>query len=203
MGTGSLTITNLSIGDLKNISLSIPPGEIVCISGKSGSGKSRFLRAIADLEDHEGSISLGTTNQLDITGHQWRQIVRMVPAESEWWLDDVEDHFPQPPSSALLAEVQLNKEILQKPVSYLSSGERQRLALLRSLYPEPKVLLLDEPTANLDDSSRESVENWLVHLIRQQQLPVLWVAHDQAQIQRVADQHWHLEQSQLTHIGSQ
>ncbi|OZG73324.1 ABC transporter [Hahella sp. CCB-MM4] len=198
-----MTITNLSIGDLKNISLSIPPGEIVCISGKSGSGKSRFLRAIADLEDHEGSISLGTTNQLDITGHQWRQIVRMVPAESEWWLDDVEDHFPQPPSSALLAEVQLNKEILQKPVSYLSSGERQRLALLRSLYPEPKVLLLDEPTANLDDSSRESVENWLVHLIRQQQLPVLWVAHDQAQIQRVADQHWHLEQSQLTHIGSQ
>ncbi len=201
MSTGSLIITKLKIGDLQNISLSVHPGEIVCISGKSGSGKSRLLRAIADLEDHEGRISLGNTNQLDISGHQWRQIVRMVPAESEWWYDRVEDHFPQLPSSSLLQATQLDEEILRKPVSFLSTGEKQRLGLLRSLYPEPKALLLDEPTANLDDSSRESVENWLLQLIHERQWPVIWVAHDMKQIQKVANQHWHLEHNQMVPAG--
>jgi ABC-type iron transport system FetAB ATPase subunit len=71
-------------------------------------------------------------------------------------------------------------------VSRLSSGEKQRLALLRALSVGPEALLLDEPTANLDADSTAGVEAWLTGIARGKRLPVLWVAHDNNQIERVA-----------------
>ncbi|WP_020405468.1 ABC transporter ATP-binding protein [Hahella ganghwensis] len=201
MSNGSLSIRQLEIGFLRDVTVTVPPGEIHCISGKSGSGKSRLLRAVADLEQHNGQISLGNTRQTDLSGPQWRKRVRLIPAQSEWWYDNVLEHFQVEPDPSLLSALELNSDILKQPVSYLSSGEKQRLALIRSLYPQPQALLLDEPTANLDEGSRKSVENWLLNMIRQQHWPVLWVAHDQEQINRVASHHWDLENGCLTLTG--
>ncbi|RUA22663.1 ATP-binding cassette domain-containing protein [Billgrantia gudaonensis] len=74
-------------------------------------------------------------------------------------------------------------------VAHLSSGEKQRLALLRAVSRSPSALLLDEPTANLDDATARRVEAWLRERIRVRGWPAVWVAHDMAQIARVADRH--------------
>ncbi len=89
-----LLLQGVSIGVLNEVSLTVPRGQVVCLSGPSGSGKSRLLRAVADLEPHRGRISLDNLDQQSVPAHQWRRQVVMVPAESQWWFDEVSAHFP-------------------------------------------------------------------------------------------------------------
>ncbi|ODM33198.1 ABC transporter [Marinobacter adhaerens] len=195
-----LVLENLSVGTLRNVSLRVPGGEVVCVSGPSGSGKSRLLRAVADLEPHDGRVSLGDTGQLDIPAHQWRSRVVMVPADSQWWFDDVGGHFPDEAKAGLPSALGFTPEVMGWSVSRLSSGERQRLALWRALALEPEALLLDEPTANLDNDSTEALEIWLLDEIRRRQIAVLWVAHDPAQIHRVGDDHYRIHGTTLERV---
>lgn len=187
-----LVLKNLCVGTLSNVSLTVPGGQVVCLSGPSGSGKSRLLRAVADLEPHGGTVSLADTCQEDLPAHQWRSRVVMVPADSQWWFDEVGGHFPDHVKAELPSALGFPPEVLEWSVSRLSSGERQRLALWRALLLEPEVLLLDEPTANLDNDSTEAIETWLLEEIRRRQTAVLWVAHDVGQIHRVADAHYRI-----------
>lgn len=190
-------LENLSVGTLSNVSLRIPGGQVVCLSGPSGSGKSRLLRAVADLEPHGGTVSLGDTAQLNVPAHQWRRRVVMVPADSQWWFDEVGGHFPDDAKAELPSALGFPPGVMGWSVSRLSSGERQRLALWRALVLEPEVLLLDEPTANLDNDSTEAIETWLLNEIRRRQIAVLWVAHDPAQIYRVSDAHYRIHGTRL------
>lgn len=194
-----LRITQLAIGPLAEVNLMIKPGEVLCLSGPSGSGKTRLLRAIADLEPHEGEAALDGVCQFDIPAHQWRRDVMLVPAESQWWADTVVEHFPGGEVAGWQA-LGFAQNPLEWSVSRLSSGEKQRLALLRALTMKPKALLLDEPTANLDGESRRATEGWLHERIKQDRLPVLWVAHDEEQIARMADRHMHIQGSRLEGI---
>jgi ABC-type sulfate/molybdate transport systems ATPase subunit len=196
-----LVLENLSVGTLSNVSLRIPGGQVVCLSGPSGSGKSRLLRAVADLEPHGGRVSLGDTAQLDVAAHQWRRRVVMVPADSQWWFDEVSGHFPDDARAGLPSALGFPPGVMEWSVSRLSSGERQRLALWRALVLEPEVLLLDEPTANLDNDSTEAIESWLLDEIRRRQIAVLWVAHDPAQIHRVADAHYRIHGTSLERVN--
>jgi ABC-type iron transport system FetAB ATPase subunit len=184
-----LALRGVSAGPLRDVSLEVGPGEIVCISGESGSGKSRLLRAIADLEAHEGEVAIGDDRCGAVAAHCWRGWVMLVPAESSWWGDTVIEHFLEPVPGSLAA-FGLKEEALGWQVSRLSSGEKQRLAVLRALSHEPRALLLDEPTANLDPDLAREVEAWLRDYVRRERMPVLWVAHDRAQIERVADRHY-------------
>ena len=188
-GGDRLVLRGLSVGALRDVSLAVGPGEIVCISGESGSGKSRLLRAIADLEPHAGEVEIGADRRAAVAAHCWRGWVMLVPAESSWWGETVIEHFLEPVPGSLVA-FGLKDEALGWQVSRLSSGEKQRLAVLRALSHEPRALLLDEPTANLDPDLAREVEAWLRDYARREQMPVLWVAHDRAQIERVADRHF-------------
>ena len=190
-----LLLQNVAIGELHDVSLSVRAGNICCISGLSGSGKSRLLRAIADLEPHQGSISLGEVQQGEVAGHVWRKQVMLVPADSQWWFDTVGEHFAD--HHCDLAAIGFAPEVMQWSVARLSSGEKQRLALARAISCNPNALLLDEPTANLDDETSRAVENWLLEAIQKRQLPVIWVAHDKEQIKRVANSHYHIQSHQL------
>ncbi len=185
-------LENLCVGTLSNVSLTVPGGQVACLSGPSGSGKSRLLRAVADLEPHGGTVSVGDTCQQDMPAHQWRSRVVMVPADSQWWFDEVGGHFPDDVKAGLPSALGFPPGVMEWSVSRLSSGERQRLALWRALVLEPEVLLLDEPTANLDNESTEAIETWLLEEIRRRQIAVLWVAHDVGQIHRVADAHYRI-----------
>lgn len=192
-----LRLEKVSVGALQEVSLSVSKGQVVCLSGASGSGKSRLLRAVADLEPHEGRVYLGEAEQFSVPAHEWRRRVTMVPADSQWWFDEVGTHFTESARQTMPAALGFSGEVMDWPVSRLSSGERQRLALWRALALAPEALLLDEPTANLDDEMTAAVEGWLLEEIRRRHLAVLWVAHDHGQIQRVASAHYRINGSRL------
>lgn len=196
-----LRLAGLAVGDLEGVTLDVAPGEVLCLSGPSGCGKSRLLRAVADLDPHEGEAWLGDTACSSLAAHQWRRRVRLVPAESQWWAERVGEHFAQGGAEEGLAALGFDAAALDWTVSRLSSGEKQRLALLRALTPSPSALLLDEPTANLDAETAQRVERWLLPRLREAGWPVIWVAHDAAQIARVADRHLRFEAGRLIEAG--
>jgi ABC-type iron transport system FetAB ATPase subunit len=164
--------------------LELAAGECVTLSGPSGSGKSRLLRAIADLDPHDGEAWCGEIEQSLVPAPVWRRHVGLLPAESAWWRENVIDHFPQLNEKAL-ESLDLPAEALGWQVTRLSSGERQRLALLRLFAYRPQVLLLDEPTANLDKANIERVEALIEDWRNTHDCAVLWVTHDSDQQQRV------------------
>ncbi|MDY6815603.1 MAG: ATP-binding cassette domain-containing protein [Pseudomonadota bacterium] len=196
-----LRLDTVSVGTLREASLLVGSGTVVCISGASGSGKSRLLRAVADLEPHDGRVYLDGTEQASLPAHEWRKRVVMIPADSQWWFDEVGAHFAEDAHHTMPAALGFPPEVMDWPVSRLSSGERQRLALWRALAMAPEALLLDEPTANLDEDMTAAVEGWLLDEIRRRNLAILWVAHDQGQIRRVANHHYRISGSQLEWVN--
>ena len=160
------------------VSLQLEAGEILTIYGQSGIGKSQFLRALADLTPHTGDVLLNGISQTKIRPEHWRKQVGYVPAESGWWADVVAQHFSEPPPKAWLSSLSLPPELLDASVERLSTGERQRLALLRALVLHPKVLLLDEPTANLDQLNAHKLTELVKTYAQSEPAAVIWVSHD-------------------------
>ena len=141
--------------------LNLGAGACAAITGPSGSGKSLFLRMVADLDPNEGKVWLNGTERASITAPEWRRKVTYVSAESGWWADTVIEHFARNKRSevaGLAARLGLHADLLDASIARLSTGEKQRLALVRALLQCPPVLLLDEPTGPLDEESVTKVE---------------------------------------------
>lgn len=178
-------------------SFSVERGECVVLSGPSGCGKTLLLRALADLDPAEGSILLEGTDRNDIPAPDWRRDVGWLPSEAVWWFDHVGDHFSNVRNFSdenfqCLETLGFGTDVLEWDVERLSTGEKQRLALFRLLLNEPKVLLLDEPTAALDVSNVWNVEEVIGEYRRSTGAAVLWVSHHLEQIARVSDRHLEL-----------
>lgn len=183
-----LQIRNLRGAGFGPVDLSLADGACLCLSGPSGAGKSRLLRAIADLDPHRGELVLDSRPSEEFSPCEWRRRVGLLPAESGWWSERVGDHFDDSISSETVATLGFDAEIFDESVDHLSSGQKQRLALLRLLANQPDILLLDEPTANLDPANTRRVETLLARTIRGG-ATLLWVSHDPAQIARVSTRH--------------
>lgn len=180
------------------LELQVAPGECLALSGPSGTGKSLLLRALADLDPHPGEVWLEDREQQQVPPPEWRRLVGYLPAESPWWLPLVGDHLPDDPQRpALLETLGFPPEVVGWEVGRLSSGERQRLGLIRLLLNRPRVLLLDEPTANLDPTATRRVEALLAEERRERHTAMIWVSHLEEQIRRVADRHLRLEGGRL------
>jgi ABC-type iron transport system FetAB ATPase subunit len=124
----------------------------------------------------------------------WRRLVAYVPAESGWWGDGVAEHFlPGAGIAAGLAALRLPPDALAWPVSRLSTGERQRLALLRALAQAPRALLLDEPTAALDEDATARVEALLRQWLADERGVLLLVSHSPEQRARMGTRRLRLE----------
>ena len=152
----ALTIKQLRSAFAGPFELRLATGACAAITGPSGSGKSLFLRMIADLDPNEGEVWLNERERASMPAPEWRKHVTYVSAEFGWWADLVIDHFPSQARSevaALSARLGLRADRLDAPVAQLSTGEKQRLSLIRALLPNPPVLLLDEPTGPLDEVS--------------------------------------------------
>ncbi|WP_228767091.1 ABC transporter ATP-binding protein [Thiomicrorhabdus heinhorstiae] len=177
------------------VSLMVRSQQVWMLSGISGTGKSRFLKALADLIVHQGSASLQGRSMNSISADKWRRKVMYFSAETAWWSDKVAAHFEQLPAEEVIRRLGLQPSILQSNPDDLSSGEKQRLALLRGLQYQPQVLLLDEVTANLDHQSTLKVEGLLQDYLQDlpQQCAILWISHSPQQIERMMSLGCHLE----------
>lgn len=141
--------------------LTLRAGECVAITGASGSGKSLLLRMLAELDICTGEVRLDGRLREHWSAPQWRRQVMYCAAEAAWWAERVVDHFvPETVATAreLLPRLGLAPEKLLASLAQLSTGERQRLALVRALALEPPVLLLDEPTGAVDEGATQRIE---------------------------------------------
>jgi len=187
-----LTVKHLNLSTIStNLSQSfdflVPAGVCMGVSGPSGIGKSVLLKAMADMLPHQGEIYLGDIESRSIPAPDWRRQVALLPAESQWWYDTVGEHF-QHYDENLFSQLGFHKDVMNWQISHLSSGEKQRLACIRVLMNQPKALLLDEPTANLDKSNRNLLESIIMDYQSKHQIPILWISHDSEQLATISQQ---------------
>lgn len=193
----TLRLDQLATRHVGPLSLSIAAGECVCLRGPSGSGKSLLLRAIADLDPHRGEVFLDDIACAALPAPVWRRQVVLVMAESQWWAERVGDHFAAGVEPDWLRRLDLAPDALDWQVARCSTGERQRLALLRALMQMPRALLLDEPTGNLDADNTRRVEALLADYRSQRGAALVWVSHDDSQAARVAQRRFRLQDGAL------
>lgn len=181
-------VRELAIGSIGSIDFALAAGACLGLAGPSGAGKTRLLRAMPDLDAHAGRCYLDGQSAADFAAPDWRRRVMLLPAESAWWADTPRPHMQARALDTYLSALDLEPHLLDQPIARLSSGQRQRLALIRLLSHEPQVLLLDEPTANLDAANIERVETLIGDYRRRRGACCVWVGHDHDQLARVADQ---------------
>ncbi|HGH5979900.1 TPA: iron ABC transporter ATP-binding protein FetA [Kluyvera georgiana] len=184
---------------LDNINFSVAPGEFKLITGPSGCGKSTLLKIIASLLSPSSGQILFTGQDINsLTPEAYRQQVSYCAQTPALFGDTVYDNliFPwqirnqQPEPDRFLAQLSrfgLTEDTLSKSINELSGGEKQRVSLIRNLQFLPKVLLLDEITSALDEQNKNNVNDIIHQYVREQNVAVLWVTHDQDEI-RHADE---------------
>ena len=191
-----LTVKNLSIYHLNDINIEIASTNTIGISGESGTGKSILLHAIADMTPHTGELCLNGVLSTEMKPDEWRKSVGLLTTNSYWWSTKISDHFESEDDDNFVA-LGLDYSLYHTDVSRCSTGELQRLALIRLLANKPQVLLLDEPTANLDESNRYRVEELVQQYQQQHKAPVIWVSHDTEQLSRLTKNCFQLDDGQL------
>lgn len=184
---------------VEDVSLTLKPGETLGIVGESGSGKSTLGRCLLRLQTCDGEIRFDG-NQLDqLQGRKLRplrkdfQMVFQDPFSSlsprmtveKIVSEGLKIHFPELDKSqrrdrvcAVLEEVGLSAEALERYPHEFSGGQRQRIAIARAIILQPKLLLLDEPTSALDVSVQKQVLSLLRDLQQRYQMSYLFISHD-------------------------
>ncbi|WFU41432.1 ABC transporter ATP-binding protein [Bradyrhizobium sp. CB82] len=168
-----------------SVSFDLQDGECVALQGRSGVGKTLLLRSIADLDPNEGTVRLDGTLREAMPAPAWRKRVTYLAAEPGWWCDTVQEHFSSwDDTLPLVTRLGLPADCGPWPIQRLSSGEKQRLGLVRALMLRSRVLLLDEPTSALDSTSAAAVESLISERISTG-TSVVWSTHDDTQARRV------------------
>lgn len=181
-----LTVRGLARLALGPADFDLDSGQCIAVTGPSGAGKTLLLRAIADLDPAEGEVLLDGVSYRSMSAPDWRAKVTYVPAEAGWWDEAVAPHFRAwREALPLIERFLLPASCGDWPITRLSTGERQRLALARALVQSPRVLLLDEPTSGLDPDATEAVETELRAQLAAG-VGILMVTHDAAQAGRMA-----------------
>lgn len=192
-----LEIKGLFFLDYGPFDLCLESGEVFGIRGESGSGKTLFLKAVADLIESSGQVLLNGVSRDRHSGPDWRKQVMLVPSEAQWWHETVGQHFTVEANAVEWAKYGLKEEVASWSVSQLSSGEKQRLGLARAITRKPVVLLLDEPTANLDRDNALRLEGVVLQYLKEMEGAAIWVSHSGEQLRRVANRRAVMEGKQL------
>ena len=181
---------------LSQVNLRVQAGEFVALTGPSGCGKSTLLHiaGLLDVPDageviiagqpmHNAKDSARTLARLTHIGFVY-QFHHLLPEFSALenvmmplLIAGVAEQEAQPRAQALLQELGLAARLRHRPAK-LSGGEQQRVAIARALVSQPKLLLADEPTGNLDSSNAEQVFSLLLSLARQRKLAIVMATHN-------------------------
>ncbi|NMM64673.1 ATP-binding cassette domain-containing protein [Clostridium sp. P21] len=198
-----LKFSNVSFKDdnkfiLKDISLSINSGDFVSIVGPSGSGKSTFLKICSSLISPEhGDIFFKNKNFKEYDTVDLRKSISYCFQTPYLFDQTVEDNlkFPyivrnKPFNIDRVKELfnifNMDINFMKKEVINLSGGEKQRIALMRTLLFKPDILLLDEVTSALDKDNTLIVED-VIQLMNKQGITILWVTHSDVQSKKYAN----------------
>ena len=201
---------------LRGVSLDVAPGEILCLLGPSGDGKTTLLRLVAGLEPvQRGRITLD--------GAILAEPGRDMPPEARRVGFVFQDYalFPhltvadnvgfglsrlaRPERTARIAEALARVRLEDRGAAWphqLSGGMLQRVALARALAPRPAVLLLDEAFASLDARLREQVRDDTLHVLQQTGIPALIVTHDAEEAMFMADRIALMRDGRIEQLGT-
>jgi len=184
---------------LNGIDLDVEKGEILCLLGASGSGKSTLLRIVAGLESgYQGSVIVANESVDKVPVHQ-RDFGLMFQEFALFPHMTVEQNIAfglRMHNVSKQEQAATVKQVLElvdlvgfekRAVTQLSGGERQRVALARSLAPEPRLLMLDEPLGSLDAALRDNLVLQLRDIIKKTGLTSIYVTHDQQEAYAIAD----------------
>ena len=181
---------------LKGVDAGMPDGEITAVVGPSGAGKSTLLRAINRLiEPTSGEIYLSGEPTSTLDPSELRRRVGMVFQVPALFGDSVEEAVlygarlsgRDVDPRRLLGMVGLDASLAGRDPQSLSVGQQQRATMARALALAPEALLLDEPTSALDEAARSRIEDLVRDLNTRLGLTMVFVSHDLAQVERVAD----------------
>jgi len=179
---------------LHQINLTVTAGDSLTITGPSGSGKSTLLRIMA-------TLLTATGGEIDYNGRKlsaydpfaYRKEVSYCFQQASLFGDTVYDNlsfpyiirnqaFDEAHALDALSQVELGPDNLHKPITELSGGEKQRVALVRNVLFTPKVLLLDEVTTGLDADTKAIVHHFIDHLNQHHDVTLIAVTHDETEI---------------------
>ena len=210
-----LKIKNLTFFHRKNalvlnkINLNIDKGEYVSILGSSGSGKTTLLRVIAGLEKQDsGSIMMGNeiiSNESIMTAPEKRNIGLVVQDKALFpHLNVIKNIMfgirnqsnKQNTANDIMKLFKIEKHKNKFPHE-LSGGEQQRVALARSLAPNPKLLLLDEPFDGLDVELKSELHNEVQKIVKLKEITVIMVTHDHNEAKLLPDKIFSIEKGKI------
>lgn len=197
---------------VSGLDLTVAPGEIVAVLGRSGSGKSSLLRAIAGtVVPAAGTIEFDGDDVLAVKPHK-RDFGLMLSGPNLFPRYNVAKNveyglgkWPRRDRARRVAEV-LGRlglsDLADLPVTGLSEGQGQRVALARSLAPRPRLLLLDEPLGGVEGAERTELVSELVRLIRDEDVTALYVTHAHDEALAIADHVGVLQAGELVQFGT-
>lgn len=198
----SLEKVNYQIADqhiLHDVDWQIPAGAHITLTGPSGSGKSTLLQIIAAMiSKTSGTLIFDGQPIESYDPIMYRRQVSYCFQQPTLFGETVADNLAFPYQIrkqvmdtqrvvTALNNVGLSERTLHQPIIELSGGERQRVALIRNILFLPKVLLLDEVTAGLDENNKQIVHSWLRQLNEQDHVTTIMITHDATEID-AADQ---------------
>ena len=198
----SLEKVNYKISDqhiFHDIDWQIPAGAHITLTGSSGGGKSTLLRIIASMiSKTSGTLIFDGQPIESYDPIMYRRQVSYCFQQPTLFGETVADNLAFPYQIrkqvmdtqrvvTALNNVGLSERTLHQPIIELSGGERQRVALIRNILFLPKVLLLDEVTAGLDENNKQIVHAWLRQLNEQDHVTTIMITHDATEI-AAADQ---------------
>ncbi|WP_251441490.1 ATP-binding cassette domain-containing protein [Veillonella intestinalis] len=181
---------------------------ITTLTGASGNGKSTLIKSLAGLiKPREGFIKQDQTfwfhKEKNIFVKPQERYVGYMPQGNVIFPHMSVLHnitYSKRGDDALLARIMERLQLeryRESKAGNLSGGEQQRVALGRALYAKPCVLLLDEPLSALDWTLRHQVQADIADIIKEWNIPCLWVTHDEDEAKAVGDYHWSFEKGIL------
>jgi tungstate transport system ATP-binding protein len=202
---------------LKDINLRIETGEVVALIGPTGAGKTTLLRLLDLLETPTAGrvifdgINVSAVRKRRLEVRRRMSFVQQKPVVFDMsvydnvacglrWRHEKKETIKQRVAESL--ELVGLSDYSKRNATTLSGGEAQRVAIARALTIRPEVLLLDEPTANLDPNSITSIEAVLARIIAEQKTTIIMATHDMSQGQHLASRIGVLMNGQLLQTGS-